>query len=135
MPTYRIPTSNLRSIVNPLDGSMWKCIAITEEEVLSAKNDGKVESRCWEEVKDSIAVEEARDFHINRIATLLDQHDLGKLILCLENHTENIKCYFNDGNHRVAAAYIRNDPFLEIVIAASSDAKIQNVFPDAVLVH
>jgi hypothetical protein len=136
MATYEIPSADLRRFVDPLDGSMWRCGPITEEEIESAKEAGLVEERCWNDVKDSMRdMEKARAFHIARIATLLDEVGQGNLVLVLENHTVDIKCHIYDGNHRVAAAFVRRDPKIRIFIAASDAENILAVFPNAVCVE
>ena len=135
MTHYLIPTSELREIVNPLDGTMWKCAPIDESEVLAAVKAGADELRVWENVIREIPHAEHRDFHINRIATMLRQNvSIDRVILVLENHTAEVRAYLNDGNHRLAAAYIRGDRAVRALIAAADPAGIPNVLPGATAV-
>lgn len=136
MARYKIKASELRLLVNPLDGVMWKCGPIAEAEIFDAKAAGKTEHRSWEGdgLVNSLTLEQARKFHVNRIATLLDQPIEGQIILILENHVAPIKGYLNDGNHRLAAAYLRGDETICVVVAASAPDKVVNALPSAVLV-
>ena len=136
---YFIKTSELKSLVNPLDGDMWKCKEITVNEVLEAISNGAKEERSWADVINTLDEQASRQFHINRIATLHDQE------FSNENHPVAIYIIFpdpdypsfelevkiSDGNHRIAAAYVREDEELELVIAASDSSKISSVLPSA----
>lgn len=130
---YEIDANELKGFINPLDGGMWKCGEISEQEIYAAISSGKTENRPWNAVNFviSMTIEEAREFHINRIATLLDSELTEHIIVVLENHTPSIKAYLNDGNHRLAAAYLRGDKTIKAVIAASDPNKISSVLPSA----
>ncbi len=134
MARYKIKTSELRLFVNPLNGDMWKCSPISEAEILQAKASGKTEHRSWEadDLVSSLTLEQAREFHVNRIATLLDQPMNDEIILILENHVTPIKVYLNDGNHRLAAAYLRGDETISATVAASVPDEILKALPSAV---
>lgn len=111
---------------------MWRCDSISEAEVLDAIFRGVREPMGWEEAMSKIQTpEEAKVFHINRIATLYGM-EMGTVALILENHGEEITGHIYDGNHRVAAAYVRKDPTIRIVVAASDPSKINITFPSAV---
>ena len=136
MACYEIKTSELRTWVNPLDGTMWKCGPISETEIFEAKAAGKTEQRSWEgdDLVHSLTLEQAREFHVNRIATLLDCPMEGQIVLILENHVAPIKAYLNDGNHRLVAAYLRGDETVRAVVIASALDTVLEVLPSAVLV-
>ncbi|SFO86471.1 hypothetical protein SAMN03159417_00383 [Ralstonia sp. NFACC01] len=86
----------------------------------------------WEEAMQKIKTpEEARDFHINRIATLFGM-EMETPALMLVNHGEEITGHIYDGNHRVAAAYVRKDLAIRIFVAASDLSRINITFPSAV---
>ena len=134
MSLYEISSAELRQFVDPLDGKMWRCDPISEAEVLAAISHGVHEPMGWEEAMSKIqTLEEARNFHINRIATLFGM-EMETPALMLINHEEEIKGHIFDGNHRVAAAYIRKDPTIRIIVAASEPSKVNITFPSAVLV-
>ena len=135
MPSYIVSLAELRSIVDPLDGTMWQCGPIFEQEVLEALSSGADEQRIWENVIQEVAPSERRTFHINRIATLLKKNtNADGVILVLENHLPKLTAYLNDGNHRLAAAYIRGDETARIVIAASAPDKVTDTLKSAVKV-
>ena len=134
MPLYIIPIQDLRAHVNPMDGTMWKCRPIQEKEVRDAIDAGKMECRSWGDVVNTLGEEDSRLFHINRIATLVTQPTEEKIIIVVENHQSPIRIYLNDGNHRLAAAYIRGDFQISALCACSAPERpITDVFPGAVL--
>ena len=135
MPIYKIEISDLLNLVNPLDGQMWKCGRIEIGLIKEARELKKNESRSWNTVVNiDITIEEQREFHISRIATLVDNVIDEPITLILENHIEPIKAYLNDGNHRLAAAFIRGDKNINVLVAASSNNPIKNVFPSSILI-
>ncbi|MCP9796134.1 hypothetical protein [Cyanobium sp. Lug-B] len=133
---YRVNLEELKEILNPLDGEMWKCGAIPESQILQAFSSNVTEHRSWEGdrvVAEVMTLEEARRYHVNRIATLMRQESqFDRIVLMLENHTENIKATLNDGNHRLAAAYVRGDDSIQAIIAASNPTGIFTILPRSV---
>jgi hypothetical protein len=121
----------VKRLANPLDGAMWKCSPISEEEVWEARRAGAVEDRCWNDVVHTLNEQESRDFHIKRVATLMGVSDLGLMILMLDNHQAPVVAKFNDGNHRFAAAIVRGDLIVRLLIAASVEADIPLHLPSA----
>jgi hypothetical protein len=141
MPTYRVPTEELKAIVNPLDGVKWGCGPITIDDILEAVEAGiEEETRSWQEVNGTLAEEENRPYHIRRLATLFLSADTGpepdpnrrvRLILMFDD-TSLRKAWFYEGNHRVAVAYLRGDAQVDIEITTPDEDRITGVFPGAV---
>ena len=71
MPLFIVPLNELKRYVNPMDGVMWKCRPIDEAEVNAAITARIKESRSWNGVVNTMGEVESRQFHINRIATLV----------------------------------------------------------------
>ncbi len=137
MSVYRVKTSELRQLVEPLDGCMWNCGPIDEDDIRTAKENGGFEYRSWDGdgvVHKELTLEEARLFHTRRIAALLDKGHDGRIIMILENHTDNPSAKLNDENHSLAAAYLRGDVEIELVLAASNPDGIKRVLPSATVV-
>lgn len=133
MTMFSIPIQDLMTHVNPMDGSMWRCRPIEEKEVRAAVNAGVVESRVWNNVVNSLDEEDARLFHINRIASLVNQQSDERIVVIAENHQSPIRVYLHDGNHRLAAAYVRGDTHIIAVVACSTQEWfVTDIFPGAV---
>jgi hypothetical protein len=131
VPRFEVAVAEVRALADSLDGQMWKCAPISEDEVWDAYRAGEIEDRSWGEVINTLNEEDARAFHVRRIATLMREPDLGLMILVLENHQHPFVAYFNDGNHRFAAASVRGDSTVRLVIAASAEANIPASLPSA----
>mgnify|MGYP003383414199 CR=1 FL=1 len=132
MPLYRVSTENLATIVNPMSGEMWKCEPIDVEEVKTAMSSGCTAEDSWNAQKDAIPNELHRDFHVRRIAALASK------AISNENHPVVIaiapdRVWIYDGNHRVAAAIVRGDPTLDVIIAPYDASAISSHFPTAEL--
>ena len=138
MGLYRVKSSELMNIINPLDGSMWKCGSISVEEIEVARRNKEFEERSWSHdgvVQEKLSLEESRTFHIRRIATMLEKGYTGKIIMALINHTQEIEAFVSDGNHSLAATYVRGDDEIELVIAASDPGSILKILPSARLIN
>jgi hypothetical protein len=131
MPLLVLPISDLKKHVNPLNGAMWKCRPIDEAEVWTAVEHGTIEPRTWQEVINTLGNEESRQFHINRIATLIAQPSKEMIVVIAENHMNPVRVYVYDGNHRLAAAYVRGDAHISALVAASEPGSMLDVFPGA----
>lgn len=135
MPAYTIPAHELRAHVDPRDGTMWKCAPIDQSEIDAALASGITEDRQWNDLVNTLGYEESRSFHINRIATFVrnspPQEEV--IVVILENHINPVRAYLHDGNHRLAATYVRGDTHVVAIIAASVPESIHDVFPGAVL--
>ena len=136
MSTFKVKTSELRSLVDPLDGNMWKCGPIAEDEIERARQQKTFENRSWsdEVVQEKLSLEEARSFHINRIATILEKELSGRIAMVLMNDTPEVTAYISDGNHTLAAAYVRGDDEIELLIAAYNPDAIKDLLTSAILV-
>lgn len=132
MPRCVVPAQELKAHVDPRDGAMWKCEPIRPAEIDAALASGVKEERRWNDIVNTLSHEESRKFHINRIATLVRDPQPDAVILIVENHANTPRVYLNDGNHRLAAAYVRGDSFVTVVVAASKPESIADVFPGAV---
>ena len=138
MSTFKVKAKELRNLVDPLDGTMWKCGPISGDEIEEARKKNEFEDRSWsddEVVHEKLSLEEARSFHIRRIATMLEKGCSGRIAMGLENHTSDVKAYISDGNHSLAAAYIRGDDEIELVIAASKPDEINDLLPSATVIQ
>ncbi len=74
MPRFRVPTAELRAIVDPVASDKWGAGPITLEECAAAIQADGPEFRSWQEVKDSIGTfKENRSYHLRRLGTLIGQ--------------------------------------------------------------
>lgn len=128
MPKYRVTTSSLKAVINPMDGGTWQ-VAVTQDEVLDAIKNGKFEERSWQTVSSSLDRKDHHNFHVCRIAYLVQNPSLDsdehKIFLAVSTQRN----WFNDGNHRVAAAIIREDPHIDLWIASSGEFELDSLFP------
>jgi len=131
MALFKVPVAELRLHVDPLDGQMWKCRPISEADVRLAVGGGVVELRPWDQVINTLDEESSRRYHVARIATLVGQPDSERIIVCVENHVTPVRVYLNDGNHRLAAAYVRGDKEIIALLACSVPGREKDVFPGA----
>lgn len=132
MSRYRVPVSEIRNIVDPLLGETWKCAPIAIAEVQTAVEQQKFRSESWNAVQQSVAPEQARDFHIHRIAYLV-HHGYDQEAPKIAVAHDGVRTWIYDGNHRVAAAIIRGDAALDIVLADTGDGALQKLLPSATL--
>lgn len=133
MPKFIIPVHELKQYVDPRDGAMWKCERIDMSEIHAALASDITENRQWDDLVNTLGYEESRVFHINRIATLAKKPPPpDAIILVLENHTTPVHVYLNDGNHRLAAAYVRGDTHITAIVAASVPESVREIFPGAI---
>lgn len=133
MAHYRVPTAELRPLVNPLDGSVWRCRPISENEIRKAIEAGVRELRPWSGELESLPPEQARRFHIDRVATLAAMPPTDEsVVILVDNHTPSVVVRLPDGNHRLAAAYVRGDRHVLAVLAPSRPETLCEVLPGAV---
>jgi hypothetical protein len=131
MPLFKIPISDLRKHVNPMDGTMWKCRPIDDSEIALALHSEITELRRWDDVVNTLNEAESRRFHISRIATVVKSPSLERIVVVVENHIAPVRVYLNDGNHRLAAAYVRGDEEIAALVAASAPDSVLEIFPGA----
>jgi hypothetical protein len=132
MPIFSVPITALRNHINPMDGKMWKCRPISEQEITNAIRAGAEELRTWDQVINTMGEDESRNFHINRIATLVVQPSSERIVVIVKNHLTPIEVHLYDGNHRIAAAYVRGDERIDAVLACSISGHESEVFPGAI---
>lgn len=132
MPRFVIPANELRALVDPRDGAMWRCEPIDQSEIDAVLASGIKEERRWNDIVNTLSDEESRKFHINRIATLAREPSPDSIVVIVENHTNMVRVYLNDGNHRLGAAYVRGDSLITAIVVASNPEAICDVFPRAV---
>lgn len=132
MPKFRMPTSSLKQVINPLDGVTWKVRPIDPIEVREAVQRGEGITVPWQEAQQKGLPPEAesqRLFHVQRVAYLVKnppiEGDTHKIFLAVSKE----RVWFNDGNHRIAAAIVREDPFVELYIADSGELELSTLFP------
>lgn len=132
MPWYRVSIPEIVATVNPLSGDMWKCGPIAVEEVQSAVRAGRISHDPWSTKINILAPELHRDFHIERIAALVDA-EISKKVdpICIAISPDRV--WVVDGNHRIAAAIVRGDPVLDLVISPDDHSIIIYHFPTAQL--
>lgn len=130
MTDYDVALEELRLHVDPLTGDMWKCPPITVEEVRAAMIAGVHDVRAWGLVKDQIAPEQHRAFHIARIAALAREpiaHGDHPILIAIAPD----RVWVFDGNHRIAAALVRGQSTVRVRFAPSDPALIPATFPSA----
>ncbi|NKI99574.1 hypothetical protein [Novosphingobium sp. SG707] len=128
---YVIPIASLTAHVNPLDGKMWNVSPINSSEVNQAVVDNNVDDRPWQEVKEyleRLPTNDQREYHIKRIAWLVTNH-CGNSAHPMGIAELPSGIGFVDGNHRAAAAIVRGDSEIELVVAILGD--VTAVFPGA----
>ncbi|WP_145750997.1 hypothetical protein [Nitrospirillum amazonense] len=126
---YSVPINSLKEVVNPLDGVIWKIAPIDPNEVRAAANAGGGIDDSWQDANARLPLHLHRTFHIRRLARLLsvlpNAHDEHPITLCVGSDTT----WFYDGNHRAAAAIIRGDLLIELLIAHGDDVELEKLFP------
>lgn len=133
MPIFDVPVSEIRQLVDPLTGSMWKCDPIDIEEVKSAIDGGIEVPLSWNEANGTIPSHLQRLFHIQRIATLVrsppPENDPRGIILVITDEGS----WFFDGNHRFAAEIVKGAATirLKVVFVSESGASLANFLPGA----
>ena len=133
MALYSVVVDDLRTLIDPLSGVMWKCDPITVEEVKQVAEDEHIYS-SWQDINGIMPPHLHRPFHVMRIATLVtlgqvndDQYPIRLII-------SDIEIYFYDGNHRFAASIVRCDNAIsiEIIDASADGGQISRLLPNAV---
>lgn len=115
----RIPTRSLLGQVDPLSGQLWGCTRIDRTEVLAAAEAGVREERPWDTVKEELQGPDGRAFHIARIATFLqdglpiDEHSV---VLDLQDQPDGLPIGVLNGNHRLAAALLGDEPHVDALV-------------------
>lgn len=116
-----MPISELRQVVDPLDGSHWKVRPISPDEILEAIDAGAFVDISWQEVSATIPKELHDIFHVRRIAHLVKnaptESQEHKVMLCMVND----EAWLYDGYHRLAAAIVRGDTELTLSINAAEE--------------
>ncbi len=130
---YEISVHELRELVDPLNGALWGCAAIQENEVMTAVMDGDLEMQHWDGVKDDLHGPNSRDFHIRRIAFFVQSglpDDEHRIRLGVDG-TDKSPIRIDNGNHRLAAAFLRQDPTVNALLYYFDAAEVAAVLPSA----
>lgn len=130
---FEISVPELRAQVDPLNGSLWGCAAIQEDEVKRAVMQGNFETQHWDGVKDSLHGPDSRDFHIARIAFFVQSglpDDIHRIRLSIDDLDQS-PIRIDNGNHRVAAAFIRNDPTVKALLYYFDASAVSAFLPNA----
>ena len=128
---FRVDTTKLRRLVDPLDGAMWKCAKILDREILEAVEAQNFDDRIWDDLVQSVN-SDMRSYHIARVATLLQQgftFDGCVLVGVVDAPGQADNFYMNDGNHRLAATYIRAPEFIELAVATNNPDRMTEKYP------
>jgi len=129
-----IPLTELREHVDPVAGELWGCqTLLTEDEIKQAESDGRFESTPWDTVKDQRHGPGSRDFHIGRIAYLVQhgwQDDEHTIRLNLDT-TLGKSIGIDNGNHRICAALVRGDESLNVSVYFFDEADLARLLPGA----
>lgn len=133
----KIPVSEIRNVIDPLDGALWDVTPITFSEVLELDTACHIDE-SWNAVKKKTPQEmDTRDvyrtFHIGRIAYLVNKTQPtctaeAHLTLLSVMHDGDIKII--DGNHRIAAAIIRGDTHFKLKIITPEPNALPSIFPN-----
>ncbi len=131
MAKYKVPTSEVAKLINPLDCETWKCDPISVRDVTDAVEESRFRREPWPSVKNDILLKDSRQYHIERIAYLIhcgfdlyaSEHKAALII------TED-RCWLYDGNHRFAAAIVAKRSDIEIWIVGE-DKLISEKLPSA----
>ncbi|MGV1908345.1 hypothetical protein [Agrobacterium cavarae] len=130
---FQVAVHELRGRVNPLGGTLWGCAPIREGEVTHAVAQGELEGRHWDGVKDELHGPNSRDFHIRRIAFFVENglpDDDYRIRLAIDA-TDRSPIRIDNGNHRLAAAFIRDDPTVKALLYYFDGLDVDTVLPNA----
>ncbi len=130
---FRVPLDELLQHVNPLDGAIWGCAALTEAEVNAAVKAERFESRNWDQEKGQLYGPQGRDFHIQRIAYFV-KHGLPSDEHSIRLNMEPVgdkQMGIDNENHRIAAASLRNDPTIDALLYFFDLDDIKRLLPGA----
>jgi hypothetical protein len=128
----RIPITSLTGKVDPLSGRLWGCAPISASEIITAVEQGALEPRPWDEVKDDLQGPAGRSFHIRRIATFVrnglpsDDH---AIVLDLQPQPDGLPIGVQNGNHRLAAALFRGDAHVDALVFVFDQADLDHELP------
>lgn len=129
----RIPTSSLLGKVDPLSGRLWGCSRIDRAEVMAAAARTAREERPWDTVKDELQGPAGRTFHIERIATFVQDglpNDAHSIVLDLQDQPNDLPIGVQNGNHRLAAALIRGDEHVDALVYYFDPSDCDRLIPD-----
>jgi hypothetical protein len=130
---FEIFAHELRAQVDPLNGALWGCEAIQESDVMSAVSRGEFETQHWDGVKDELHGPDSRDFHIRRIAFFVhtglpdDNHRIRLGVDAADQSPIRI----DNGNHRLAAAFIRQEPTVRALLYYFDASEVAAALPSA----
>lgn len=130
---FEISVHELRAQVDPLNGVLWGCGAIQEDEVKRAITQGALETQHWDDVKDDLHGPDSRDFHIGQIAFFVKNglpDDNYRIRLGVDAMDQS-PIRIDNGNHRLAAAFIRNDPTVKALLYYFDASDVSAVLPSA----
>jgi len=138
---YKIPIDDLKRHADPLAGALWGCTRITAEEVNKAAAAGSFPTETWDLAEAGMRAKrdsaEARDWHIRRIGKFVNEglpNDEHIITLQVDEMAPSHKVIISNGNHRIAAAIIRNEPAIVARVTAIDPGEVQRIFPQATLV-
>jgi hypothetical protein len=135
MKSYRVPLATLAQHVDPLDGALWGCTRITSAEVNRAVADNSFQYEPWDMRKDQLQGPQSRDFHIQRMAHFVahglpaDEHSIR---ISLDQQPNGNQIGIDNGNHRIGAALIRGDPFVDALVYFFDPGDVHRLLPGAV---
>jgi len=130
---FEISVPELRAQVDPLNGELWGCGTIQEDEVKRAVTQGDLGTQHWDGVKDDLHGPDSRDFHIGRIAFFVKNglpDDNYRIRLGVDAMDQS-PIRIDNGNHRLAAAFIRNDPTVKALLYYFDASDVSAVLPSA----
>jgi len=134
MPTSRrvVSTQQLLTMVNPLDGSVWGCAEIAVDEINEALSTGVSSLEPYNVVKDGEEPEGGwRAYHIARIAELARSEIDDKCPdypITISVATAPDEVTIEEGRHRVIAAFVRGQEFLNVSVIEVEDGDFDRLF-------
>jgi hypothetical protein len=135
---YEILVEELKRHVDPLAGALWGCASIEAEEVIAAADVGLFPAEPWDSAEVGMRsvrhLPGARDWHIRRIAKFVKEglpDDEHAISLQLDETDPKQQVIIGNGNHRIAAAIVRNDSVIVARVTAIDPEEIQRIFPRA----
>lgn len=134
--TYHVPVPSIVRRWNPFGAWIEKAISV--HEVMEAVQTERLDQRPHDtlSMQDIDTPDKERAYHIERIAWLVVNPDPAPIIIFVGCPSLGVHPRFGtftllDGNHRLAAAFVRGSPYIEVAYDGEC-AQFRRVFPRSI---
>jgi hypothetical protein len=132
---YQVPVAALQRHVDPLGGWLWGCTLISVSEIMAAVAAQQFEIEPWDQAKERLQGSTGREFHVRRIATFVANglpSDSYAVQINLDRQPDDREIGIVNGNHRIAAAILRGDAYIEATVYFFDPADVDRLLPGSI---